>query len=86
MVNCPRREYKQSLSVPFNLEIQAGWAKGLAEGHSKEDVMTALLRLENFDAYSIRRMYVEYDKLFEKQYTFIEKISRGFRHSVAELL
>nr|GEX09191.1 hypothetical protein [Tanacetum cinerariifolium] len=38
-------EYKQSLSKPFNMAIQAGWGKGLAEGRSEKDIMDALLRV-----------------------------------------
>ncbi|GKE52354.1 hypothetical protein Tco_1487510, partial [Tanacetum coccineum] len=32
-------EYKESLSIPFNLAIQAGWAKGLVVKRSEEDLM-----------------------------------------------
>ncbi|GKD80826.1 hypothetical protein Tco_1347665, partial [Tanacetum coccineum] len=32
-------EYKESLSIPFNLSIQAGWAKGLAVKRSEGDLM-----------------------------------------------
>ncbi|GJW03213.1 hypothetical protein Tco_1562069 [Tanacetum coccineum] len=32
-------EYKKSLSEPFNLAIQAGWGKGLAEERSEEDLL-----------------------------------------------
>ncbi|GJR64817.1 hypothetical protein Tco_0010882 [Tanacetum coccineum] len=35
-------EYKESLSIPFNLAIQAGWAKGLAVKWSEEDLMDVL--------------------------------------------
>ncbi|GJW87449.1 hypothetical protein Tco_0162789 [Tanacetum coccineum] len=35
-------EYKESLSIPFNLAIQAGWAKGLAVKRSEEDLMDVL--------------------------------------------
>ncbi|GKG27347.1 hypothetical protein Tco_0403050, partial [Tanacetum coccineum] len=43
-------------------------------------------RMENFDAYANKKMYVEYDKLFKKPYPFVEKISHGFRHTVSDLL
>ncbi|GKD50330.1 hypothetical protein Tco_1279306 [Tanacetum coccineum] len=79
-------EYKKSLSKPFNLTIQAGWAKGLAEGRSKEDIMDALSKVENSDPYSDKKMYIEYDKLFAKRYPYVERISHGFRHSVSDLL
>nr|GEX95863.1 hypothetical protein [Tanacetum cinerariifolium] len=31
-------------------------------------------------------LHVEYEKLFEKWYLYVEKISRGFRHTVSDLL
>nr|GEW64721.1 reverse transcriptase domain-containing protein [Tanacetum cinerariifolium] len=34
----------------------------------------------------ISRISVEYNKLFEKQYPYVEKISRGFRHPISDLL
>ncbi|GJU33906.1 hypothetical protein Tco_1182260 [Tanacetum coccineum] len=59
-------EYKQSLSRPFNLAIQAGWEKGLTEERSEADIVELMSRMENFDAYTDKKMYVEYDKMFEK--------------------
>ncbi|GJZ20087.1 reverse transcriptase domain-containing protein [Tanacetum coccineum] len=56
------------------------------EGHSEEDIMDALSKVENFDPYSDKKMYVEYDKLFAKRYPYVERISHGFRHSVSDLL
>ncbi|GJW99390.1 hypothetical protein Tco_0183304 [Tanacetum coccineum] len=79
-------EYKQSLSEPFNLAIQAGWGKGLTEEGSEEDLLELMGRMENFDAYADKKMYVEFDKLFEKQYPYVEKISRDFCHTVSDLL
>nr|GEX45032.1 hypothetical protein [Tanacetum cinerariifolium] len=79
-------EYKQSLSEPFNLAIQARWAKGLVEERSEEDLSAVMNRMEGFDAYADKKMFVEYDKLFEKRYPFFEKISCSFRHTVSDLL
>ncbi|GJZ85028.1 hypothetical protein Tco_0650367 [Tanacetum coccineum] len=62
-----------------------GWAKGLAD-RSDEDIMNALSRVENFNAYFDKKMYVEYDKLFTKRCPFVEKISHGFCHLVSDLL
>ncbi|GJX44240.1 hypothetical protein Tco_0260916 [Tanacetum coccineum] len=59
---------------------------GLAEERSKNDIMDALLRFEDFEPYSDKKLYSMYDKLFKMQYPYIENIARGFRHSVAELL
>nr|GEW07405.1 hypothetical protein [Tanacetum cinerariifolium] len=63
-----------------------GWAKGLTEECSEEDLLELMSRMENFDAYANKKMYVEYDKLFEKRYPFAEKISRSFCHIVSDLL
>ncbi|GJZ88434.1 hypothetical protein Tco_0660216 [Tanacetum coccineum] len=79
-------EYKRSLSEPFNLAIQAGWGKGLTEERSEEDLVELMGRMEGFDAYADTKMKVEYDKLFEKRYPYVEKISRGFRRSIFDLL
>ncbi|GJW49527.1 hypothetical protein Tco_0090878 [Tanacetum coccineum] len=79
-------EYKQSLSEPFNMAIQAGWGKGLSEVRTEEQIMSALSRVKNFDAYSDRKLYPMYDGLFKKEYPYVKKIASGFRHSVADLL
>nr|GEY01016.1 hypothetical protein [Tanacetum cinerariifolium] len=79
-------EYKQSLSKPFNLAIQARWAKGLAKEHSDEDLSELMSRMEGFDAYADKKMFVENEILFKKRYPFVEKISRGFHHTVSDLI
>ncbi|GKA12899.1 hypothetical protein Tco_0692445 [Tanacetum coccineum] len=79
-------EYKESLSIPFNLAIQAGWAKGLAVKRSEKDLMDVLREVQGFDPHSDTRMTVEYDKLFTKTYPFVEKISGLPRRPVQELL
>nr|GEX72784.1 hypothetical protein [Tanacetum cinerariifolium] len=79
-------EYKQSLSEPFNLAIQTGRGEGLTEERSKEELLSLMSRMENFDAYADKKMRVEYDKLFEKRYPYVEKVSCGFCHTVSALL
>ncbi|GJT49058.1 hypothetical protein Tco_0912019 [Tanacetum coccineum] len=79
-------EYKQSLSEPFNMAIQAGWGKGLSEVRTEKEILADLSRVENFDAYSDRKLYPIYDKLFEKEYPFVMKIASGYRHIVADIL
>nr|GEV49880.1 hypothetical protein [Tanacetum cinerariifolium] len=79
-------EYKRSLSKPFNLAIQAGWGKGLAEERSEEDLLELIGRIEGFDVHVDTKMRAEYDKLFERRYPYVEKISHGFCHSVFDLL
>nr|GEX88896.1 hypothetical protein [Tanacetum cinerariifolium] len=79
-------ELSQSMSEPFNLAIQAGWVKGLSKQRSEADLLEIMGRMENFDAYADKKMRFKYDKLFEKRYPYMEKISRGFRHPVTDLL
>nr|GEZ01837.1 hypothetical protein [Tanacetum cinerariifolium] len=68
------------------LTNEAGWGKGLSEGRTDEEIMVDLSRVEYFGAYSNKKMYPIYDKLFEKQYPYVQKIAIGYRHSVANLL
>nr|GEV73739.1 hypothetical protein [Tanacetum cinerariifolium] len=53
---------------------------------TEEGILAALHDVENFDAYSDRKLYLMYDKLFEKEYPFVMKIASGYRHSVADVL
>ncbi|GJR39389.1 hypothetical protein Tco_1215073 [Tanacetum coccineum] len=64
----------------------AGWGKGLSEGRTEAQIISALIRVENFDAYSDRKLNPMYDDLFKKEYPYVQKIASGFRHSVADLL
>ncbi|GJR36508.1 hypothetical protein Tco_1212192 [Tanacetum coccineum] len=79
-------EYKKSLSDPFNMAIQARWGKGLSKGHTDKEIMVVLHKAEDFDPYSDKKLYPTYDKLFEKEYPYVEKIASGYRHLVANLL
>ncbi|GKE75847.1 hypothetical protein Tco_1537888 [Tanacetum coccineum] len=63
-----------------------GWGSGLSEGRTDEDILNALCGASNFDAYSDKKLYPMYDKLFKKEYPFIIKIANGYRHSVYDLL
>ncbi|GKF77339.1 hypothetical protein Tco_0229809, partial [Tanacetum coccineum] len=49
-------EYKESISGPFNMAIQAGWGKDLSEGRTDEEIMDDLSRVEDFDAYSDKKL------------------------------
>ncbi|GJT77594.1 hypothetical protein Tco_1044319 [Tanacetum coccineum] len=49
-------EYKESLSEPFNMAIQARWGKGLAEGRTKKEILAGLHKAENFNAYSDKKI------------------------------
>nr|GEX11049.1 hypothetical protein [Tanacetum cinerariifolium] len=82
----PSHEYKKSLSEPFNMAIQAGWGKGLSKRHTNEEIIAVLRTVEGFDPYSDKKLYPMYNKLFEKEYPYIEKIASDYHHSVADLL
>ncbi|GKB46012.1 hypothetical protein Tco_0896765 [Tanacetum coccineum] len=69
-----------------NFDCVLGWGKGLAEERSKEALLELMGRMEGFDVHADTKMKVEYDKLFEKRYPYVEKISRGFCHSFSDLL
>nr|GEU43591.1 nucleotide-diphospho-sugar transferase [Tanacetum cinerariifolium] len=58
------------------ITIQVRRGKGLNEERSEKDLTELMSMMENFDAYADKKMYVEYDKLFEKQH----------RHAVSDLL
>ncbi|GKF45740.1 hypothetical protein Tco_0135542, partial [Tanacetum coccineum] len=77
--------YAETLNVKRAQEKEK-LGKGLAEEQSEEDLLELMGRLEGFDVHSDTKMKVEYDKLFKRQYPYVEKISRGFRHSVSDLL
>ena len=78
-------EYKQSLSVPFNLAIDAGWVKGISEGKSSEEVQAILEAVPHVDAGAPEKLFSIYDELFVKRYPFVDKVSQAFRSSSAEL-
>ncbi|GKD86570.1 hypothetical protein Tco_1357724 [Tanacetum coccineum] len=68
------------------MAIQAGWGKGLSVGQTDEEIIAILKDIEGFDAYSDRKLYPLYDKLFEVKYPFVARIANGYRHSLANLL
>ncbi|GKA85152.1 hypothetical protein Tco_0806806 [Tanacetum coccineum] len=79
-------EYKQSLSVPFNYALQTGWGQGLAEARSEEELSELMMRMNGFDAYSDKKMNAEYERLFSKTYSYVDRISHLSEKSVQDLL
>ncbi|GKC10549.1 hypothetical protein Tco_1007331, partial [Tanacetum coccineum] len=79
------RVYAKRLNVEHAREKEK-LGKGLAEERSKESLLELIGRMEGFDVHADTKMKFEYDKLFERQYPYVEKISCGFRHSVSDLL
>ncbi|GJY19645.1 hypothetical protein Tco_0391136 [Tanacetum coccineum] len=59
-----------------------GWPRGAL----KKEILAAIHRAKNFDAYSDRKLYHMYDNLFEKECPYIMKIASGYRHTIADLL
>ncbi|GJW76373.1 hypothetical protein Tco_0138055 [Tanacetum coccineum] len=76
----------QILEKPFNMAIQAEWGEGLSEGLKDEEIMDVLRKDEGFNPYSDKKLYPLYDKLFKKEYPYVEKIANGYHHSVANLM
>ncbi|GKA21212.1 hypothetical protein Tco_0701201, partial [Tanacetum coccineum] len=79
-------EYKQSLSVPFNYALQTGWGQGLAEARSEEELREIMMRMNGFDPYSDKKMNAEYERLFSKTYSYVDRISHLSEKSVQDLL
>ncbi|GKD17609.1 hypothetical protein Tco_1206767 [Tanacetum coccineum] len=66
--------------------FKPGGGNGLSDGRTDEEIMAIRCTTEYFDPYSDKKPYPMYDKLFEKEYPYIDKIASGYRHSVADLL
>ncbi|GJY97718.1 hypothetical protein Tco_0514628 [Tanacetum coccineum] len=79
-------EYKQSLSVLFNYALQTGWGQGLAEERSKKELNKIMMRMNGFDHYSDKKMSAEYERLFSKTYSYVDRISHLSEKPVQDLL
>ncbi|GKB28139.1 hypothetical protein Tco_0867540 [Tanacetum coccineum] len=79
-------EYKQSLSVPFNYALQTGWGQGLAEERSEKELHKIMMRMNGFDPYSDKKMNAEYERLFSKTYSYVDRISHLSEKPVQDLL
>ncbi|GKA66793.1 hypothetical protein Tco_0766601 [Tanacetum coccineum] len=79
-------EYKQSLSVPFNFALQTRWGQGLAEGRSEKELHEIMMRMNEFDPYSDKKMTAEYEMLFSKTYPYVDRISHLSEKPVQDLL
>ncbi|GKC37045.1 hypothetical protein Tco_1049429 [Tanacetum coccineum] len=79
-------EYKQSLSVPFNYALQTGWGQGLAEARSEEELSEIMMRMNGFDPYSDKKMNAEYERLFSKTYSYVDRIYHLSEKPVQDLL
>nr|GFC81756.1 hypothetical protein [Tanacetum cinerariifolium] len=84
-LNAERAQEKEKLVTQLSktkmvkFECIPGWGKGLNEERSGEDLLALMSRMEGFDVYADKKMRVEYDKLFEKKYPYVEKISNLLR-------
>ncbi|GKB93607.1 hypothetical protein Tco_0979744 [Tanacetum coccineum] len=79
-------EYKQSLSVPFNCMLQTGWGQGLAEERSEKELHKIMMRMNGFDPYSDKKMNAEYERLFSKTYSYVDRISHLSKKPMQDLL
>ncbi|GKE51601.1 hypothetical protein Tco_1486757, partial [Tanacetum coccineum] len=62
------------------------WARDWPRGAPKKRSLLPYIGLKFYDAYSDKKLYPMYDKLFEKEYPYIMMIASGYRHYVADLL
>nr|GEW38471.1 hypothetical protein [Tanacetum cinerariifolium] len=60
--------------------------KGLSVGCSDKENLSVLKAIEGFNVYSDTKLYPMYDKLFEKEYSFINKIAKAYRYHMDDLL
>ncbi|GKC06120.1 hypothetical protein Tco_0997730 [Tanacetum coccineum] len=68
------------------LPTVTGWGKGLAEERSKEELRKIMMRMNGFDPYSDKKMSAEYERLFSKTYSYVNRISHLSEKPVQYLL
>ncbi|GKF08420.1 hypothetical protein Tco_0042644, partial [Tanacetum coccineum] len=59
---------------------------GLAEGRSEKELHKIMMRMNGFDPYSDKKMTAEYNRLFSKTYSYVDRISRLSEKPVQDLL
>ncbi|GJZ18892.1 RNA-directed DNA polymerase, eukaryota [Tanacetum coccineum] len=71
------------LSVLSNYAFRLGGdeKQGLAEARSEEELRELMMRMNGFDAYSDKKMNAEYERLFSKTYSYVDRISQHVRKS-----
>ncbi|GJY18436.1 hypothetical protein Tco_0389927 [Tanacetum coccineum] len=52
-----------------------GWGQGLAEARSEEELREIMIRMNGFDPYSDKKMNAEYERLFSKTYSYVDRCS-----------
>ncbi|GKC05986.1 hypothetical protein Tco_0997596 [Tanacetum coccineum] len=78
-------EYKKSLSDIFNLAIAARWLEGIKETCSKEEAEAFLATVVGYDPACKTTFMSEFDSLFNKSYSYVEKLAESFRFPLGDL-
>ncbi|GJT60630.1 hypothetical protein Tco_1004163 [Tanacetum coccineum] len=68
------------------LPTVTGWGQGLAEERSEKELHKIMMRMNGFDPYSDKKMNAEYERLFSKTYSYVDRISHLSEKPVQDLL
>ncbi|GJY50572.1 hypothetical protein Tco_0441419 [Tanacetum coccineum] len=78
-------EYKKSLSDVFDLAIAAGWSEGVKATCSEEEAEAFLATAIDYDPACKTTFMSEFDYIFNKSYSYVEKLVESFRLSLRDL-
>nr|GEV20945.1 hypothetical protein [Tanacetum cinerariifolium] len=78
-------KYKKSLSDVFNLAIAVGWSEGVKAACSEEEAEAFLATVTNYDPACKTTFIFEFDSLFNKSYSYLEKLVESFRLPLGDL-
>ncbi|GJW65521.1 hypothetical protein Tco_0117405 [Tanacetum coccineum] len=71
-------EYKWSLGEAFSLAIGKGFIDGISIGRKDSDIQAILTTTPNVDHASSDIFMVTYEKLFDKRYSYVDKVARVY--------
>ncbi|GJR10315.1 hypothetical protein Tco_0792967 [Tanacetum coccineum] len=71
-------EYKWSLGEAFSLTIGKGFIDGISIGRKDSDIQAILTTIPNVDPASSDIFMVTYEKLFDKRYSYVDKVARVY--------
>ncbi|GJX02744.1 V-type proton ATPase subunit B2 [Tanacetum coccineum] len=78
-------EYKRSLGQVFSLAVGKGFIEGISIGRTEEDIQAILTATSNVDPSSSDTFLPAYKKLFDKRYSYVDKVARMYLLDPTEL-
>ncbi|GKD00840.1 hypothetical protein Tco_1171114, partial [Tanacetum coccineum] len=78
-------EYKRSLGDVFSLAIAKGWVDDISIGRKEEDVQTILADTPNVDPDASTTFMAKYEALFDKRYSYVDKVVSAYLHDLIGL-